>query len=195
MPDEDSTPLCRLATATDANACALIYASAVHPGFASFEESAPDAIEIQRRMSLHAATHPWLVAELNGAVAGYTVATPHRTRAAYRWSVDVSTYVDESARGRGVGGTLLALSLDVLRAHGFLTAFAGVALPNPASVALHESAGFIAIGIERAVGFKAGAWRDVGWWQCSLADRPAHDPPVPRALDSDLIATVLARGV
>jgi phosphinothricin acetyltransferase len=98
-------------------------------------------------------------------VAGFAYGGPHRTRAAYRWSVDVTVYVAEQARGHGVGRALYGALLPALAERGFHAAFAGIALPNPGSVALHEAVGFTPLGVYREVGFKLGRWHDVGWWQ------------------------------
>ena len=107
-------------------------------------------------------------------IAGYAYAGEHRERLAYQWSVDVSCYVHPRARGRGIGKALYHALLRVLRAQGFCNAFAGIALPNEASVALHESVGFTPLGRYRNVGFKLGAWRDSGWWQCAFGE-PARE--------------------
>lgn len=104
-------------------------------------------------------------------------ASKHRERAAYQWSVDVTAYVHAAHRGRGVAGALYGRLFEVLTAAGYCQAFAGIALPNAASVALHESIGFTPIGVYRNVGFKNGAWRDVGWWQKEL-----QLPPDPTTL-------------
>ncbi len=102
-------------------------------------------------------------------------ASRHRERAAYRWSVDVTAYVREDARGRGVGKRLYTRLFEALSRLGYHQAFAGIALPNAASVALHEAVGFAPLGIYRDVGFKLGAWHDVGWWQRALRE---PGPPV-----------------
>src|SRR5690348_11945801 len=149
----------------DAAACAAIYAPHVTDGYASFEEVAPDAAETARRI---AAAHVWLVAELDGAVVGFASASEHRSRAAYRWAADVTVYVAPPAARRGVGRALYEALLARLRSQGFRSACAGIALPNDASVALHEALGFERVGIYRNIGYKAGAWRDVGWWQLQL---------------------------
>jgi L-amino acid N-acyltransferase YncA len=104
-------------------------------------------------------------------------APEHRERLAYQWSVDVSCYVHERARRRGVGKALYEALKRVLRAQGFCNAFAGIALPNAASVGLHEAVGFVALGKYRNVGFKLGAWRDSVWLQCALGELPANPPP------------------
>ena len=134
----------------------------------SFELTVPSAAEMSQRVETLLATYPWLVAVDNGDLAGYAYGSPHRSRAAYGWSTDVSVYVDPQAQRQGVGRALYAALLDVLRRQRFEQAFAGIALPNPASVGLHEAMGFSAIGVYRNVGWKLGRWHDVGWWQRSL---------------------------
>ena len=165
----------------DAAACAAIYAPHVEAAPVSFEERPPDAAEIEGRIERTQATHPWLVAERGGEVVGYAYACPHRARPAYRWSVDVSVYVASGQGGQGIGRALYAELCARLRAQRFRMAFAGITLPNPASVALHESLGFVQVGRMREVGWKAGAWRDVGWWQLELAPAGAEPPPEPLA--------------
>ena len=106
-----------------------------------------------------------------GACFGYASTSPMRNRAAYRWSVETGIYLETGAQGRGIGRKLLAAHLDLLERQGFVTAIAGIALPNEASVALHEKFGFALSGVERGVGFKFGQWVDVGRWQRDLAPR------------------------
>jgi len=121
------------------------------------------------RIRNHGESHAWLVAvDREGAVAGYAYGSQHRTRAAYATSVDVAIYVDPAAARQGIGKALYAALFPRLRARGAHAAFAGIALPNEASIALHESCGFTPVGIYREVGWKLDAWRDVSWWQRML---------------------------
>lgn len=165
----------------DAAACAAIYAPFVLAGPTSFEEVAPDEDEMAIRISRLAGTHPWLVAEQKGIVVGYAYACNHRARPAYRWSTDVSVYVDERNRRQGIGRSLYEELLERLRGQGFRIACAGITLPNEASVALHEGLGFVAVGVYRNIGWKAGSWRDVGWWQLDLEPEMGNEPPEPLA--------------
>ena len=170
----------RVATAADAAEVHRIYAPIVRDTVISFEIEVPPVQEIARRIAGTLPEFPWLVDERGGRLAGYAYASRHRERRAYQWSVDVACYVDEAWRGRGVGRGLYAALLPLLRRQGFQSAFAGIALPNAASVALHEAAGFECVGIHRDVGFKLGAWRDTGWWQCRLGQPVPHpEPPRP----------------
>ena len=163
---------------TDAAAVALIYRPAVESTPASFEERAPAASEMAEHMRGTLARTPWLVAEEDGTVIGYAYAGPHHQRAGYRWSVNISVYVADGHGGRGVGRALYDELLNVLRRQGFVNVYAGIALPNPASVALHEAIGMRRIGVYERVGYKLGAWHDVAWYHLRLAD-PEGPPPEP----------------
>ena len=173
--------LIRLARPADAEAISAIYRPYVEGSRISFEEEWPDAGEIVRRMANR--VHPWLVIEEEDRVLGYASTSPMRGRRAYRWSVETGIYVDAAEQGRGLGRQLLAAHLDLLERQGFVTAIAGIALPNDASVALHEKLGFKLSGIERGVGFKLGQWVDVGRWQRDLAPR-TETPAEPLTSDA-----------
>ena len=164
----------------DAAACAAIYAPHVEGSPVSFEERAPDAAELAARIERYGRSHAWLVAERGGEVVGYAYATAFNERHAYRWSASVSVYVGESARGEGIGRALYEALCARLRERGFRMACAGITLPNQASVGLHEALGFERVGINREIGWKEGAWRDVGWFQLELAPAPDGPPPEPR---------------
>lgn len=166
--------------ARDAAACAAIYQPHVEGSAVSFEERAPSAAELAARIERYGATHAWLVAAREGRVVGYAYATKYNERPAYRWSTSVSVYVGEGERGRGVGRALYAALFERLRERGFRMACAGITLPNEASVALHERLGFEQVGLNRQIGWKHGAWRDVGWWQLELTPEPKGPPLEPR---------------
>jgi phosphinothricin acetyltransferase len=158
----------RAAVPGDAAAVAAVYAPYVLDTCVSFEEAAPTAAEMGGRM---ATGLPWLVADLDG-VCGFAYASPHRSRAAYRWSVDVSVYLAPAACGRGLGRALYGKLLPLLTGLGYVSAYAGITLPNAASVGLHEAMGFAPVGVFRDVGFKHGRWHDVGWWHVRLVEPP-----------------------
>jgi phosphinothricin acetyltransferase len=160
--------LIRPASPDDAAACRAIYAPFVTDSWVSFEDVAPDAAEMARRIGDYGQSHGWLIAELGGRVAGYAYGSPHRTRGAYGTSCDVTVYVDPAFARQGIGKALYGVLLPHLHDRGFHAGFAGIALPNPGSIALHEACGFTPIGIYREVGWKLGDWRDVGWWQTLL---------------------------
>lgn len=163
----------RLANSLDSAAIAEIYRPAVVSAPTSFELEPPDAQEFQRRIEKTLAGHPWLVCEHEDQVAGYAYASRHRERAAYQWCVDTSVYVDSKFHRRGIGQALYTSLFRILIAQGFYTAYAGITLPNPGSVGLHESVGFKPLCVYRNVGYKLGSWCDVGWWELSLQPRAA----------------------
>ncbi|WP_077035561.1 arsinothricin resistance N-acetyltransferase ArsN1 family B [Pelomonas sp. KK5] len=159
----------RVATPDDAHAIAGIYEPIVSHTAISFELEAPSVEQMRDRIQATLQTLPWLVSvDEHGRVNGYVYASRDRERPAYQWAVDTTAYVREDARGQGIGKSLYIELKSVLARLGYFQAFAGIALPNAASIALHESVGFTSIGVYRSVGFKLGQWRDVGWWQCGL---------------------------
>jgi L-amino acid N-acyltransferase YncA len=160
----------RLVTPDDARGVQEIYAPVVRQTAISFELEPPTVEEIQQRIVKTLEHWPWLVCAHAGNILGYVYASEHRTRPAYQWSVDVSVYVHGHARRSGVGQALYCSLFALLTLQGFYQAYAGITLPNPASVGLHESLGFQPVGVYRAVGYKLGAWHDVGWWQLRLKE-------------------------
>jgi L-amino acid N-acyltransferase YncA len=173
------TDVLRLAGERDAPAIAEIYAPSVLTSVTSFELVAPGPDEMATRIARILGHAPWLVLVRDHEVVGYAYASRHRDPAAYQWSVNTSVYVRADQKRTGTGRTLYGVLLDLLRIQGFYSAHAGIALPNDASVGLHEAMGFAPIGVYRAVGFKAGEWRDVGWWQLALRPRiGAPEPPL-----------------
>lgn len=158
----------RTATVDDAAAVAEIYRPIVESTTISFEETAPGADEIARRIHETTRAYPWLIAQSSAGVAGYAYGSRHRERAGYRYSVDVSVYVAQTARRCGVGTALYAALFVRLRELGLHRAFAGITLPNEASVTLHRRCGFEPVGIYKEVGRKFDRWLDVSWWQKAL---------------------------
>ena len=172
-------PTIRLAGPHDAEGVQAIYAPIVRDTAISFEVDPPTVEDMRARIVTTLEHLPWVVCVDGGTVQGYAYASPHRTRAAYQWSVDASVYVHEHARRAGVGRALYRALFPLLTLQGFVNAYAGITLPNPASVGLHESLGFRPVGVYRAVGYKLGAWHDVGWWSFALQPPPAT-PEIPR---------------
>ena len=171
----------RLATVADAPAVAAIYRPYVTDSLVSFELEPPDHLAMADRMAKILGRLPWLVCEQDGVVLGYAYASKYRERAAYQWSVETTVYLRQDWHRRGIGRALYSELFGLLVQQGYYTAYAGIALPNAASVGLHESFGFEPVGVYRNAGFKFGAWHDVGWWQKPL--RPYAAPiAVPAAL-------------
>lgn len=166
----------------DAGAIAAIYRPAVEGSIATFEEVAPDATEMARRVRAVLARAPWLVMDDGNGAVGYAYAAAHRERPGYRWSVDISVYVADGLQGRGIGRRLYRELTSILVRQRYVNAYAGIALPNPASVALHEGIGMKRIGVYERVGFKFGAWHDVAWYGLRLAQPdgvPLEPIPLP----------------
>jgi phosphinothricin acetyltransferase len=188
--------LLRLATADDAPGVRAVYAPLVESSVISFEIVVPAVDEVATRITSRQPDHPWLVAEDEEGIAGYAYAGRFAARPAYDWSVETSVYLAERARGQGLGGRLCRALLAILTAQGYRQAMAGVALPNPASVRLHESVGYELVGVYRASGWKFGAWHDVGWWQRALDPQGdgAPAPPVPLdRLPPEVLPAALSR--
>jgi L-amino acid N-acyltransferase YncA len=152
--------------------CAEIYEPYVTDSVASFELVAPSAGDMAARIR---ASYCWLIAEAEEAPVGYAYAASHHERAAYRWAADVAIHIDAAHRRSGVGRALYGELFDRLRAMGLWTLCAGITQPNAASNGLHAAMGFRRVGTYRRIGWKAGAWHDVQWWQLDL--RPGDPGP------------------
>ena len=174
----------RVASSADAADIAAIFSPVVSNTAISFELEPPTVDEMRRRIASTLERLPWLVSEdAHGRVNGYAYASNHRDPPAYQWSANTSVYIREDARGQGVGRLLYERLFAQLAALGYFQTFAGIALPNDASVALHRAVGFAPIGVYRNVGYKLGAWRDVAWWQRQL--RAPADPIEPAVFRPD----------
>jgi L-amino acid N-acyltransferase YncA len=163
----------------DAGACAAVYAHYVRSSVISLEAVPPTTEQFTQRMTRISARYPYLVAEEDGRVVAFAYASLHRERDAYRWACESSVYVDPTQRRRGIGRALYTALFDLLRRQGLQIVCAGITLPNEASVALHEGFGFEPVGVYRRIGWKAGAWYDVGWWQLDLVAAGTDTPPEP----------------
>jgi len=175
----------RAATSDDAAAFEAIYRPIVLETAISFEWEPPTVEDFRERVRKVTSKYPWLVAldgngNGEGEVAGFAYANSHRDPPSYQWSVNTSVFIREDMRGQGVGRALYTRLFAELVGLGFVRAFAGVALPNAGSVALHEAVGFKRLGVYEKVGFKFGQWRDVAWFSREL-QAPMSDPAPPRA--------------
>lgn len=167
----------RRAHAADAAQMVAIYRPFVERTVVSFEVTVPDVAEFADRIATVVQTHEWLVAESQGAVVGYAYGGKHRAREAYRFSTEVSAYVADGHRGRGIAKQLYERLFERLAALGYCNALAGIALPNEASIAFHTSLGFTQVGIYRGVGFKHDQWHDVAWYERRLREGPPISEP------------------
>ncbi len=168
-------PLIRSASVDDAAELLDIYRQYVERTTVSFETCAPTVDEFAARIAKALKRWAWLVAVEDGRCIGYAYGSMHRERDAYRWSAEVSAYVHEAHHRRGLAKALYLELFEKLRGEGYCNAYAGIALPNDASIALHRSVGFEPIGVFRRVGRKFGAWQDVAWYQLALQDAPPAD--------------------
>jgi L-amino acid N-acyltransferase YncA len=167
----------RDAAPADAAACLAIYAPYVTGSSITFEYDPPSEDEMAGRIARAVRTHAWLVLEVGGRVVGYAYAGPVKERAAYAWSCEVSVYLEHGRGGRGEGRQLYEALFERLGARGYRRAIAGMTMPNEASSRLHRALGFEPIGVQRRIGWKHGAWRDVAWVQRDLGDAPGDRPP------------------
>lgn len=162
----------RDATRTDAEPLLAIYRPFVTDTPVSFEIEPPSLDEFRARIEKAQAAWAWLVAEVEGVPVGYAYGSQHRAREAYKWSVEVSAYVQADFRGKGLGRALYGALLPRLAELGYCNAYAGIALPNEASVGFHQAMGFEAVGVFKSVGWKFGRWHDVAWFQLQIRERP-----------------------
>ena len=168
----------RLATEADAAQMLAIYEPFVRESPITFEVVPPSVDDFRAHVTETMESLPWLVCEADGSVWGFAYGSRHRPREAYQWSADCSIYTHAGQRRRGVGRALYTSLFACLRVLGYYNVYAGITLPNAPSVALHEVLGFTAVGVYRSVGYKMGAWHDVGWWHLALREHgPVESPP------------------
>lgn len=157
----------------DAEACAALYAPYVAGTAITFEYEPPSADEMARRIAGAQRTHAWLVHEDDGRVVGYAYAGPYKERAAYRWTTEVSVYLEQGRRRTGAGRALYEALFGRLVERGYRVAIAGITLPNPASEGLHRAMGFELVGVHPRIGWKLGRWHDLARMQKLLTDDDA----------------------
>jgi phosphinothricin acetyltransferase len=181
MVEPRPTITIRLARPDDADQIQAIYAPYCFTPI-SFEVEPPSVEDMRGRIEKTLEQYPWLVCEDAKEILGYVYACRHRERPAYRWSVDTAVYIRQGQHRRGLGRALYHSLFSVLSFQGYVNAYAGVTLPNAASVGLHQALGFEPVGVYKQVGFKLGAWHDVAWFQRTLP-RSAGEPSNPKTLD------------
>ncbi len=187
----------RIARPADAAAVRDIYAPFCESSAVTFEESPPTESEMADRIESTLETYPWLVCELEGRVAGYAYAGTLRKRRAYQWTVELSVYVAESARGAGVGRALYESLFAILERQGVCDAYAVTTVPNPETERFHERLGFERVVDFPAMGYTEGGWHDVAWWRYSVAEKPADPEPIvllPDVRDAPNWESLVRRG-
>jgi phosphinothricin acetyltransferase len=158
----------RDASRRDASACAAIYRPYVLNTAITFETEPPTASEMSRRIEAATRSYAWLVAESNDQITGYAYAGPFAARPAYRWSCEVSVYLETGRRRTGAGRALYQALLSRLIERGYRVAVAKMTLPNEASMGLHAALKFRQVGVHRRIGWKNGEWHDVAIAQLDL---------------------------
>jgi phosphinothricin acetyltransferase len=167
----------RLAKTSDANEIRDIYSPSILSAAISFETEIPSIEEMQKRIENCLQKYPWIVCEVNRNIAGYVYASKHRDREAYQWSCECSVYVQNDFKGKGIGTELYQLLFQILKLQGFRNVYAGITLPNTASVNLHEKCGFIHFANYENIGYKFGNWHTVGWWKLQINNYDLQPPP------------------
>ncbi len=152
----------------DAKAIQAIYQPYVTETAITFEVDVPTVLEFERRITKTLARYPYLVAEVDGKVLGYAYASTYYARAAYDWTVELSIYISKEARGQGIGSALYDALEEELKARGYLRFLACIALPNEASIAMHEKRGYVQVAHFPKVGYKFEQWHDIVWMQKTI---------------------------
>jgi L-amino acid N-acyltransferase YncA len=175
----------RLATIDDAIQVLKIYSPSITTSATSFETVVPSVAEMQKRITTCLQNYPWIVCLVDDRIAAYVYASKHREREAYQWTCESSVYVDNNYKGKGIGSQLYELLFQVLNLQGFRNVYAGIALPNHASVHLHEKCGFTHFATYENVGYKFGNWHTVGWWKLQVNNYDPAPPPPLKLPDLD----------
>jgi phosphinothricin acetyltransferase len=185
----------RPAVKTDAKQIIDIYAPSILSAAISFETELPSIAEMQKRIETILQTYPWIVCEVDGKIAAYVYGSKHRDREAYQWSSECSVYVHQDFKGKGIGKEMYQLLFQILKLQGIRNVYAGITLPNEASVTLHENCGFEKFAEYENVGYKLRSWHTVGWWKLRLNNYDP-DPPPPlkfSELDAEMIADLFQK--
>lgn len=187
-------PLLRPAREADAMSMLAIYAPYVTETTVSSEYTPPSLEEFLGRMRTFQSRLPWLVCELDGAITGYGYASPHRTRAAYQWSVETSIYVADKWHRHGIAGAIYTALFELLAMQGYYNIYVGITSPNERSMKFHKAMGFIISGAYQESMYKFGQWRDVLWMGRSLRPHdtaPQPTIPFPAMIDHPVTERVL----
>ncbi len=188
-----SEPVLRVANETDAAQMLAIYAPYVIQTTVSSEYTPPSLEEFRGRMRTFQERLPWLVCEVDDEIAGYGYASPHRTRAAYQWSVETSIYVAEGWHRHGIANAIYSSLFELLAIQGYYNIYVGITSPNERSMKFHKAMGFIISGAYQESMYKFGQWRDVLWMGKSL--RPHDGEPQPTVPFPELAGTPVVERV
>lgn len=184
----------RIANLNDAEGILQIYEPHVLQDACTFEYRVPSVEEIQTRINKCLQKFPWIVCEIENRIAGYVYASPHREREAYQWTCETSVYVHHDFAGKRIGAALYKALFQILKTQGLVNVYAGITLPNKASVVLHEKSGFQLFAEYENIGYKLGQWHKVGWWKLQINNHetkptpPLFFPAVDSALLTELFS-------
>jgi L-amino acid N-acyltransferase YncA len=182
----------RVVEEKDVAAILAIYSPFVLESSTSFEVSLPSEAEMWERILSTRNEYPYLVYETGNTLAGYAYVSNHRQREAYRWSKEISVYIDPRFRGKRIATALYSALFSIVKMQGITNLLAGISIPNPASIGFHEKMGFRKVGEYTAVGYKHGKWHNVGWWELNL--NPKMLPPNERIAPFSEIAGSVEAG-
>ncbi len=153
---------------TDAASLLDIYRPFILNSGVTQETEVPSVDEFTNRIEQTIAERPWLVAELNGRLAGYAYAGKHRERKGYQWCVESSVYLHADFFGKNIAAALYNALLDLLTLQGYVNVYAVITLPNVNSVSFHEKFVFRYLTTYKKIGYKLNKWHDVGWWEYQI---------------------------
>lgn len=168
----------RLATREDTQDILAIYSPYILTAASTFETEIPSLEQFKKRIEDCLQKFPWIVCSVNGITAGYVYASSHRERAAYQWSCECSAYVHDYFKGKGIGKELYSVLFEILKVQGIRNVYAGITLPNDASVKLHEKCGFEYFATYDNIGYKLNSWQKVGWWRLQLNTYDLNPSPL-----------------
>jgi len=167
----------RLADIQDSQQILNIYSPSILTASISFETEVPSIQEMQNRIETILQKFPWIVCEVDGKIAGYAYASKHREREAYQWSCECTIYMHDDFKRKGIGKELYQLLFEILKWQGFRNIYAGITLPNEASITVHEKCGFRHFATYENIGYKFGKWHSVGWWKLQINDYDLKPSP------------------
>ena len=167
----------RIARKSDAPGILDIYKPYIDHSAITFETETPGIEQFEQRIEKCLQRFPWLVCVVDGVIAGYVYASAHRDREAYQWTCECSVYIHNQFMGKGLGSAMYAVLFDILKIQGIRNVYAGITLPNQASIQLHERMGFEHFATYENVGYKTDGWKTVGWWRLQLNDYELNPAP------------------
>lgn len=189
-------PILRVATEADAESMLALYAPYVTHTTVSSEYEPPSLVEFQKRMQTVGELLPWLICKMDGETAGYGYASPHRSRAAYKWSAETSIYVAKKWQRHGIAAAIYSALFEILSMQGYYNIFVGITSPNEKSAAFHTAMGFEHSGSYHNSMYKFGQWRDVSWMAKTLKPHIGEPKPIiafPKVANDSTVQQILKK--